>query len=215
MNIVLLGPPGSGKGTQSKLLVSERDMLQLSTGDMLREARKSGSELGAMVAEIMDSGKLVTDDIVVSLIREKLSGPRRGGFIFDGFPRTLGQADSLDSLMREMGVPLDAAVELVIDEEELVGRIVGRISCGSCGAVYHTTNNPPKREGVCDACGSTDLRRRADDDVDALRTRLGAYYRQTAPLVGYYHRAGLLKSVECVGGPDEVAAAVRAVLDTN
>ena len=213
MNIVLLGPPGSGKGTQSKLLVRERDMLQLSTGDMLREARKSGSELGAMVAEIMDSGKLVTDDIVVSLIKEKLSGPRCGGFIFDGFPRTLGQADALDSLMREMGVPLDAAIELVVDEDELVGRITGRISCGSCGSVYHLTNNPPKREGVCDACGSKDMRRRADDDVDALRTRLGAYYRQTAPLVGYYHRAGVLNSVECIGGPDEVAAAVRKVLE--
>lgn len=213
MNIVLLGPPGSGKGTQSKLLVRERDMLQLSTGDMLREARKSGSELGAMVAEIMDSGKLVTDDIVVSLIKEKLSGSRRGGFIFDGFPRTLGQADALDSLMREMDVPLDAAIELVVDEDELVGRITGRISCGSCGSVYHLTNNPPKQEGVCDACGSKDMRRRADDDVDALRTRLGAYYRQTAPLVGYYHRAGVLKSVECIGGPDEVAATVRKVLD--
>lgn len=213
MNIVLLGPPGSGKGTQSKLLVRERDMLQLSTGDMLREARKSGSKLGAMVAEIMDSGKLVTDDIVVSLIEEKLSGPRRGGFIFDGFPRTLGQADALDSLMQKMGVPLDAAVELVVDEDELVGRIVGRISCASCGSVYHSTNSPPKQEGVCDACGSKDLRRRADDDVDALRTRLGAYYRQTAPLVGYYHRAGLLKSVECIGDPDKVAAAVREALD--
>ncbi len=213
MNIVLLGPPGSGKGTQSKLLVRERGMLQLSTGDMLRDARQSGSELGAMVAGIMDSGKLVTDDIVVSLIKEKLSGPRRGGFIFDGFPRTLGQADALDSLMQEMGVPLDAAVELVVEEDELVGRITGRISCGACGAVYHTANNPPKREGICDACGSKDMRRRADDDADALRTRLGAYYRQTAPLVGYYHRAGLLKSIECIGGPDEVAAAVREALD--
>ena len=215
MNIVLLGPPGSGKGTQSKLLVRERDMLQLSTGDMLREARQSGSELGAMVAGIMDSGKLVTDDIVVSLIKEKLSGPRRGGFIFDGFPRTLGQADALDSLMREMGVPLDAVVELVVEEDELVGRITGRISCGSCGSVYHSTNNPPKQDGVCDACGSKDMRRRADDDADALRTRLGAYYRQTAPLVGYYHRAGLLKSIECIGGPGEVAAAVREVLDAT
>ena len=214
MNIVLLGPPGSGKGTQAKILTRRRSMIQLSTGDMLRDARKSGTELGDRVAAIMDAGELVTDEIVVSLIGERLSGDCRGGFIFDGFPRTLHQADSLEELLRTSGTGLDAAVELDVDSEALVERITGRISCGSCGAVYHERNKPPAVEGVCDNCGARDLRKRADDNEESLRTRLLEYYRKTAPLIGYYHRAGLLRRVRCDGSADEVAAALEEVLDS-
>lgn len=213
MNIILMGPPGSGKGTQSKMLVRDRGMIQLSTGDMLREARASGSELGDKVAEIMDSGRLVTDEIVVALIRERLSGPRGGGFVFDGFPRTLGQADALGALMDGLGVSLDAAIDLVVDEEELVGRVTGRVSCASCGSVYNMATSPPAREGVCDVCGSEDLRRRADDEEEPFRIRLHAYSNQTAPLIGYYHKAGLLRRVDCAGPPDEVFKAVCDILD--
>ena len=215
MNIVLLGPPGSGKGTQAKMQVRGRDMIQLSTGDMLRDARKSGTELGDRVAAIMDAGELVTDEIVVSLIGERLSGDRRGGFIFDGFPRTLHQADALEELLQTSGAALDAAVEIVVDSEVLVARITGRISCGSCGAVYHVQNNPPAAEGVCDVCGARDLRRRADDNKESLRTRLLEYYEKTAPLIGYYHRAGLLRRVECDGNAEEVAEAVAKALETD
>lgn len=213
MNIILMGPPGSGKGTQSKMLVRDRGMIQLSTGDMLREARASGSELGAKVAEIMDSGRLVTDEIVIALIRERLSGPRGGGFVFDGFPRTLGQADALGALMDGAGVSLDAAIDLVVDEEELVGRVTGRVSCASCGSVYNMATSPPAREGVCDVCGGEDLRRRADDEEGPFRIRLHAYANQTAPLIGYYHKAGLLRRVDCAGPPDEVFKAICDVLD--
>ncbi len=212
MNIVLLGPPGSGKGTQAKKLVRERNMIQLSTGDMLRDARKSGTALGDRVAAIMDVGELVTDEIVVSLIGERLSGDRRGGFIFDGFPRTLPQADALEELLTASGTALDAAVELFVESEVLVDRITGRISCGNCGAVYHVRNNPPASEGVCDNCGARDLRHRADDNEESLRTRLLEYYQKTAPLLGYYHRAGLLRRVECVGNAVEVATAVGMAL---
>ena len=213
MNIILMGPPGSGKGTQSKMLVRDRGMIQLSTGDMLREARASGSELGAKVAEIMDSGRLVTDEIVVALIRERLSGPRGGGFVFDGFPRTLGQADALGELMEGMGVSLDAAINLVVDEEELVGRVTGRVSCASCGSLYNMATSPPAREGVCDVCGGEDLQRRADDEEGPFRIRLHAYANQTAPLIGYYHKAGLLRRVDCPGAPDEVFKAICDLLD--
>lgn len=213
MNIILMGPPGSGKGTQSKMLVRDRGMIQLSTGDMLREARASGSELGAKVAEIMDSGRLVTDDIVVALIRERLSGPRGGGFVFDGFPRTLGQADALGELMDGMGVSLDAAINLVVDEEELVGRVTGRVSCASCGSLYNMATSPPAREGVCDVCGGEDLQRRADDEEGPFRIRLHAYANQTAPLIGYYHKAGLLRHVDSPGAPDEVFKAICDLLD--
>ncbi len=213
MNLVLLGPPGSGKGTQANILIGNRGMTQLSTGDMLREARRSGTELGQRVAKIMDSGELVTDAIVNELIAERLRSGEGKGFIFDGFPRTLAQADALDELLEREGLKLDAAVELVVDVDELHQRITGRISCGNCGAVYHKVSNPPAEAGVCDRCGSTDLRQRADDTSEVLNTRLLEYYRKTAPLVGYYHRAGLLRQVECSGGPGEVAAAVEAVLD--
>ena len=213
-NIILLGPPGAGKGTQAKRLVDERQMVQLSTGDMLREARHSGTEMGNKVAHIMDAGHLVTDDIVVGLIEEKLTNEHpKGGFIFDGFPRTLKQADALGALMTRIGQPLDAVIEVKVDDEALKQRIVGRYTCGNCGAVYHDTNHPTRVAGVCDVCGSTNLKRRADDTEDALRTRMLAYYRDTSPLIGYYYAKGQLTSVDGLAEMDAVAAAISKVLD--
>lgn len=213
MNLILLGPPGSGKGTQAARLVNERNMIQMSTGDMLRESAGSGSELGKRVAAIMESGELVSDEVVVALIAEKLSGDRRGGLIFDGFPRTLAQADALDRLLEDSDADLDAVIELIVDPNELAARITGRISCAGCGAVYHLEASPPAAPGVCDRCGGR-LRQRDDDTEEALRTRLMAYYRNTAPLIGYYHRSGQLRQVKCKGGPDDVAGDVAALLDS-
>lgn len=214
-NIILLGPPGAGKGTQAKRLVEERGMVQLSTGDMLREARTSGTEMGRKVAAVMDAGHLVTDDIVVGLIEEKLThGAAAGGYIFDGFPRTLKQADALGALMARIGQPLDAVIELRVDDEALKQRIVGRFTCGNCGAVYHDMNHPPKVAGTCDACGGTAMKRRADDTEEALRTRMLAYYRDTSPLVGYYYAKGQLATVDGLAEMDAVAAALAKVLDT-
>ena len=215
-NIILLGPPGAGKGTQAKRLVDERGMVQLSTGDMLREARTSGTEMGRKVAAVMDAGHLVTDDIVVGLIEEKLkAGGAAGGYIFDGFPRTLKQADALGALMARIGQPLDAVIELRVDDEALKQRIVGRYTCGDCGAVYHDTNHPPKVAGTCDACGGTNMKRRADDTEEALRTRMLAYYRDTSPLIGYYYAKGQLSTVDGLAEMDAVASAVAKVLDTK
>ncbi len=214
-NIILLGPPGAGKGTQAKRLVEERGMVQLSTGDMLREARTSGTEMGRKVAAVMDAGHLVTDDIVVGLIEEKLThGAAAGGYIFDGFPRTLKQADALGALMARIGQPLDAVIELRVDDEALKQRIVGRFTCGNCGAVYHDMNHPPKVSGTCDACGGTAMKRRADDTEEALRTRMLAYYRDTSPLVGYYYAKGQLATVDGLAEMDAVSAALAKVLDT-
>jgi adenylate kinase len=214
MNIILLGPPGAGKGTQARRLVEERDMVQLSTGDMLREAKESGTEMGNRVAEVMARGDLVTDEIVIGLIEEKLqAADAPGGFIFDGFPRTLAQADALGALLERLGQRLDAVIEMQVDDEALVERITGRFTCGACGEVYHDRTKPTKTEGVCDVCGSTDLRRRADDNETSLRQRLMAYYKQTSPLVGYYYAKGQLARVDGLAEIDTVAAAIARVLD--
>ena len=212
INIILLGPPGAGKGTQAGRLISERGLVQLSTGDMLREAKSSGTELGNRVAEVMARGGLVTDDIVVGLIREKLAAGGKG-FIFDGFPRTLAQADALEALMAEMGQHVDAVVEMRVDDEALVARISGRFTCGNCGEVYHDVTKPTKVPGVCDVCGSTDLRRRADDNAESLKTRLMEYYKKTSPLIGYYYAKGNLSPVDGLADIDVVAGEVAAVLD--
>lgn len=212
MNIILLGPPGAGKGTQARRLVEERGLVQLSTGDMLREARSSGTEMGRRVAEVMDAGKLVTDDIVIGLIREKL-GQGGNGFIFDGFPRTLAQADALAGLVEEMGQKIDAVIEMQVDDEALVDRISGRYTCGACGEVYHDTTKPAKVDGVCDVCGSHDLRRRADDNANSLRTRLLEYYKKTSPLIGYYYAKEMLRPVDAMASMDEVASAIAAYLE--
>jgi adenylate kinase len=213
VNIILLGPPGAGKGTQAKRLVDERNMVQLSTGDMLREARTSGTEMGRRVAEVMDRGALVTDDIVIGLIEEKITGQSGGGFIFDGFPRTLRQADALGRLMEKTGQTLDAVIEMQVDDAALVARITGRFTCGNCGEVYHDTTRPTKVPGVCDVCGSTDLRRRGDDTEEALKQRLMEYYKKTSPLIGYYYAKGKLAPVDGLAEMDAVSAAVAKVLD--
>lgn len=188
MNLILLGPPGAGKGTQAQFLVEERDMIQLSTGDMLREAKASGSEMGKIVAEVMDSGGLVTDEIVIGLIREKLDGDKKGGFIFDGFPRTLAQADALADLLAEKGEKLDAVIEMQVDDETLVKRIVNRAA-----------------EAV--AAGKE---ARADDNEESVRFRLMEYYKKTAPLIGYYHAKGNLSSVDGLGTIDAVKSSIAA-----
>ncbi|MFC3570736.1 adenylate kinase [Paracoccus simplex] len=212
INIILLGPPGAGKGTQARRLIDERGLVQLSTGDMLREARSSGTEMGKRVAEVMDRGELVTDEIVIGLIREKL-GQGGKGFIFDGFPRTLAQADALQALMAEMDQRIDAVIEMRVDDAALVARISGRFTCGNCGEVYHDQTKPTKEPGTCDVCGSTDLRRRADDNADSLKTRLMEYYKKTSPLIGYYYVKGNLHPVDGLAEIDAVAAAVAKVLD--
>jgi adenylate kinase len=213
VNVILLGPPGAGKGTQAKHLVDERGMVQLSTGDMLREARSSGTDLGKRVAKVMDRGDLVTDDIVIGLIEERLSQSNAAGFIFDGFPRTLPQADALGRLLEKLGQTLDAVIEMKVDDAALVARVTGRYTCGNCGAVYHDQTHPTKVAGVCNACGSTDLRRRADDNEASLKQRLLEYYKKTSPLIGYYYARGKLTTVDGLAAVDDVASAVRKVLD--
>jgi len=193
MNIILLGPPGAGKGTQAARLVAERGMTQLSTGDMLRAARTSGTEMGQRVAEVMDRGDLVTDEIVIGLIEERLGGEAGGGFIFDGFPRTLAQADALGALLDKMGMTLDAVVELTVQDEALVDRIVGRA-----------------REAA--AAGQPV---RADDNAESLKQRLMEYYKKTSPLIGYYHAKGALRPVDGMGSMDAVAAEIAGVLDAS
>ncbi|KEO52756.1 adenylate kinase [Thioclava pacifica] len=211
-NIILLGPPGAGKGTQARRLVEERGMVQLSTGDMLREAKDSGTEMGNRVAEVMAKGQLVTDEIVIGLIEEKLAGGGEG-FIFDGFPRTLAQADALGELLAKMGAKLDAVIEMQVDDEALVSRITGRSTCGGCGEVYHDETKPWPADGKCAKCGSTDVKRRADDNEDSLRTRLMEYYKKTSPLIGYYYHAGDLSTVDGLAEIEDVAGAIAGILD--
>ena len=214
MNIILLGPPGAGKGTQARRLVEERGMVQLSTGDMLREARTSGTEMGQRVAAIMDAGELVTDEIVIGLIEEKLQGDIGGGVIFDGFPRTLGQADALADLLERNGQSLDHVVAMEVNDDALVQRITARATCGSCGEVYNDITKPIPADGKCSNCGASDFKRRADDNEESLKTRLMEYYKKTSPLIGYYHAKGQLRWVLGLGEIDEVAASIKETLDT-
>ena len=187
-------------------------MVQLSTGDMLREARSSGTEMGRRVAAIMDAGELVTDEVVIGLIEEKLETGAEG-YIFDGFPRTLTQADALGGLLARKGRNLDAVVEMRVDDAALVRRIVGRFTCGKCGEVYHDETKRPAVAAVCDVCGASDFRRRADDNEESLRTRLMEYYKKTSPLIGYYYAKGDLRTVDGLASMDEVERAIAAVLD--
>ena len=213
MNIILLGPPGAGKGTQARHLVDTRDMVQLSTGDMLRDAKSSGSEMGLKVAEVMARGDLVTDDIVIGLIREKLSEANAGGFIFDGFPRTLGQAVALDVLLKECGQSLASVIEMKVDDEALVARITGRSTCASCGEVYHDITKPQPADGKCVNCGGTEFSRRADDNAESLRQRLMEYYKKTSPLLGYYFAHDKLVSVDGLASIDKVQSEIANILN--
>ena len=213
MNIILLGPPGAGKGTQAKFLVDEQNMMQLSTGDMLRAARKSGTEMGNKVAAVMDRGELVTDEIVIGLIEEQLtSGHDTAGFIFDGFPRTLAQADALGELMDRVGQSLDGVIEMRVDDDQLVKRITGRFTCGNCGEGYHDDFKKPAKADACDKCGANDFKRRADDNEESLRTRLMAYYKDTSPLIGYYYAKGKLTAIDGLGDIDEVKGRIAGAM---
>lgn len=215
MNIILLGPPGAGKGTQAQRLVEERDMVQLSTGDMLRAARTSGTEMGKMVAGVMDRGELVTDEIVIGLIREQLKDTSHaGGFIFDGFPRTLAQAEALGALLDEMGQNLGRVIEMQVDDDALVARITARSTCGNCGEVYNDQTKPIPADEKCTKCGASDFQRRADDNEESLRTRLLAYYKQTSPLIGYYYAKGDLVSVDGLASMDDVAQSIATALNS-
>ncbi|MCR8550926.1 adenylate kinase [Salipiger sp. P9] len=213
MNIILLGPPGAGKGTQARILVEERGMTQLSTGDMLREAKDSGTEMGKKVAEVMARGELVTDEIVIGLIREKLEADPNRGYIFDGFPRTLKQADALGELLAEEGLTLDKVVELRVNDEALVERITARSTCGSCGEVYNDITKPIPADGKCTNCGGTEFKRRADDNEESLKKRLMEYYKQTSPLIGYYYAKGNHCRVDGLGEIADVKAAIAGKLD--
>lgn len=215
MNIILLGPPGAGKGTQARHLVETRDMVQLSTGDMLREAKDSGTEMGKMVADVMARGDLVTDEIVIGLIREKLEDTTdHGGFIFDGFPRTLGQANALGELLAATGKKLDHVIELRVNDDALVKRISGRSTCANCGEVYHDETKPQPADGKCVKCGSTEFKRRADDNEESLRNRLMEYYKKTSPLLGYYYAHDMLKRVDGLADIKVVEQSVAAILDS-
>ncbi len=215
MNIILLGPPGAGKGTQARILVDGRGMIQLSTGDMLREARTSGTAMGQKVAAIMDAGELVTDEIVIGLIEEKLEGDHGGGFIFDGFPRTLAQADALGELLSRHNTTLAHVVAMEVDDDALVARITARSTCSGCGEVYNDHSKPIPANGVCTNCGEAkEFTRRADDNEESLRTRLMEYYKKTSPLIGYYYAKGDLRSVNGLGEIEEVAAGIAGVLQS-
>ena len=214
MDIILLGPPGAGKGTQAKRLEQTRGMVQLSTGDMLRHAREAGTPVGLRVREVMDRGELVSDAIVSALIGEHLDGAGSKGAIFDGYPRTGHQAEALEILLEERGRKLDYVIELVVDEEVLVDRITGRFTCATCGAGYHDTFHMPKIEGSCDVCGGHEFKRRPDDNEQTVRTRMAEYRAKTAPILPYYQEKGLVRQVDGMASVEEVAKAIDAILDS-
>jgi adenylate kinase len=215
VNIILLGPPGAGKGTQAQRLVEDRGMTQLSTGDMLRAAVKAGTPVGVEAKAIMDAGGLVSDSIVSALIGERLDAGTGTGAIFDGYPRTAAQAESLDGLLSERGQQLDHVIELAVDEDALVERIVGRFTCANCGAGYHDTFKQPKVAGVCDACGSTEFKRRPDDNEETVRTRMAEYRAKTAPIIPIYEARGLVHRVDGMADIDAVTRAIAAILDAR
>jgi len=213
MNIILLGPPGAGKGTQAQRLQNDVGMVQLSTGDMLRAAVKSGSPLGQEAKGIMEAGRLVPDALMVGLIEDRIAQPDCAkGFILDGFPRTEAQARALDTMLDKTGRKLDQVIEMEVDEAALTERVVGRFTCAKCGTGYHDKFKRPKVEGVCDVCGSTEFSRRPDDNAETMKTRMAAYRAQTEPLLPYYRAKGILKKVDGMAAMDEVYRQIRAVL---
>jgi adenylate kinase len=213
MNLILLGPPGAGKGTQAKRLQDSFGIVQLSTGDMLRAAVASGSEIGKQAKAIMEAGELVPDSVMIKLIRERNSRTDcDNGFILDGFPRTRAQAEALDAMLSETGRKLDAVIEMVVDEPALVRRITGRYACAKCGAGYHDEFQRPKVAGVCDRCGGNEFSRRKDDNEATVRARLAAYHRETAPLLPYYQAKGALRKVDAMAEIDDVTREIETVL---
>jgi adenylate kinase len=216
MNIILLGPPGAGKGTQAKRLEDRFGLVQLSTGDMLRAAIASGSPLGKKVKAIMDAGHLVSDETMIEMIEERIAEPRSAkGVILDGFPRTERQAEELDEMLVRIGKKLDCVILMEVDEAALIDRVTGRFTCKRCGASYHDRYNQPKVPGVCDVCGNKEFSRRADDNAETMKTRLAAYNNQTAPILPYYAKKGMLKKVDGMAEIDAVAAQIEAVLKSG
>ena len=214
MNIILLGPPGAGKGTQATRLVQERGMVQLSTGDMLREAVKAGTPIGLKAKAVMEAGALVSDEIVSGLIGERLDAlDAATGVIFDGYPRTAAQAESLDALLSARGRTLDRVIELEVDEDALVDRITGRFTCAKCGEGYHDRYKQPRVAGVCDVCGSTEFKRRPDDNEETVRTRMAEYRAKTAPILPIYEARGIVRRVDGMADIEDVARAIAAILD--
>lgn len=211
--LILLGPPGSGKGTQAKRLQDRYGIIQLSTGDMLRAEVASGSELGKKAKGIMESGGLVPDGLIIDMISDRIDlDDCRDGFILDGFPRTTPQAEALDVMFREKGKNLDHVIEMEVDDDAMVERITGRFTCVGCGAGYHDTFQRPKADGVCDACGGTEFSRRSDDNAETVRTRLDAYHRQTKPIIDYYGNKGLLSQVDGMAAIDQVTEQLTGIL---
>jgi adenylate kinase len=213
MNLVLLGPPGAGKGTQAKLLEDSRSLVKLSTGDMLRAAVAAGTELGRKAGEIMERGALVPDDLVIGLIAERMDrGPAGQGYILDGFPRTIAQAEALDHLLKQRGETLDSVIVMEVDDDALVERIAGRFACAYCGEGYHDLYKLPKVKDVCDRCGSAGFVRRKDDNEDVVRARLKAYHAQTEPLIDYYRRQGKVSTVDGMADISAVAKEIDQAL---
>lgn len=212
MNIVFLGPPGAGKGTQAKRLETKHNMVQFSTGEMLRRVAATGSELGQEAKRVMDAGQLMPDALMIRLISERIDRDCGDGFILDGFPRTVRQAECLDQMLAEKGLKLDVVIEMKVDEEALIARITGRFSCSGCGAGYHDEFQRPKVADVCDACGGSEFVRRADDKEETVRARMEAYKRQTMPILPYYGDKGVLRTIDGMASIEEIAGQIEATL---
>lgn len=213
--LILLGPPGAGKGTQARMLEDEFGYVQLSTGDLLRAAVAAGSPAGLAAKAVMEAGQLVSDEIVINILRDRLAEPDCAkGVILDGFPRTTVQAEALDDLLGETGQKINAAISLEVDDAAMVERISGRYTCAGCGEGYHDSFKQPAKAGTCDKCGGTEMKRRADDNAETVASRLAAYHAQTAPLIAYYGGKGVLKSTNAMGGIDDIARDMAAIVTT-
>ncbi len=212
--LILLGPPGAGKGTQARMLEEKFGLVQLSTGDLLRAAVAAGTEAGLQAKEVMEAGGLVSDEIVLAILSDRLEEPDcANGVVLDGFPRTTGQAEALDKLLFTKGQAVNAAISLEVDDVKMVFRVTGRFTCGACGEGYHETFKPPKVEGICDVCGAQDMKRRADDNAKTVMSRLDAYHAQTAPLLAYYAERGALKKVDAMGDIGAIAGALSKIAE--